>query len=437
MEVMNFLIAIFLGALIGLQREHDQQKTKIYRFAGIRTFILISIFGALLGYLSQNFFQNNILIFIGLIAIILLSLLSYFFTYSKYKDTTATTEVAAILTFILGVMCTIGYLKIAVVLGAIIAVFITFKKVFHKFAFKIKKPELFAIAQFALISLVVLPLLPNKEFSPLDIPILNEILLSFGISTTLLSQLNVFNPFNIWLMVILVAGISLIGYLLVRFLGTKKGYGLTGFVGGLVSSTAVTLSMSGESKKHKTISSPFVLAAIIATATSFIRVLIEVIVVNSSLLKDLIIPIGLMGLAGFFSIIFLFTKKSKTHKVKEIKFKQPFALLPALKFGFFFALIIFISKLASVLLGSSGVYAAGILAGIADVDAIVLTMSSLSKLGEITNNVAITTIVLAVASNTIVKSGIAWFFGAKKFATYISIISLIILAIGLGSLFFI
>jgi len=435
MEVLGFAIAIFLGALIGLQREHHQQHTHIYKFAGIRTFILISLMGALLGFLSNDFFHSKTIILIGFITIILLAILSYLFTYFKYKDTTATTEVSAIFTFLLGVMTVIGYLKEAIILGAVIAIFLTFKQDFHKFAFKIKTKELFAVAEFALIALVVLPLLPRKSFSPLDIPILNKILLSLGISESVLMQLNVFNPFNMWLMVIFVAGISFAGYLLVKFLGTKKGYGLTGFVGGLVSSTAVNLSMAGESKKYKKLVAPLVVAAIIATSTSFIRVLVEVVVINSSLIPLLIIPIGLMGLSGYLLVMALYFKKEpKQKKVQEIKFEQPFSLWPAIKFGIFFAFIIFIAKLASVLAGPSGLYLASLLGGLADMDAIVLTMSSLSGLGQIANSVAVNAIVIAAATNTIIKAGIAWVLGERKYATYISIISLIILVIGLGSL---
>jgi len=136
-------------------------------------------------------------------------------------------------------------------LAITIAALLTFRERLHLFAKNMKKEELFAIVTFALISLVILPFLPNRNFSPMDVPILRDILIATPLNQTILSQLNVFNFYNIWLMVILVAGISFLGYILVKVLGAKKGYGLTGFVGGLVSSTAVTLSMSKESKEHR------------------------------------------------------------------------------------------------------------------------------------------------------------------------------------------
>jgi uncharacterized membrane protein (DUF4010 family) len=435
--VTSFLIAIFLGALIGLQREYEQQQTHVFRFAGIRTFILISILGALLGYLSKEILNNYILAILGFVAILIFSALSYILTYIKYKNNTATTEIAAVLVYTLGLMCTTGFLNLAVIFGILLAGLLTFKERIHKIPQKIKKKELFALVEFALISLVVLPLLPNKNYSPADIPVLEKILTSLGLSASLLEQLNVFNLYHMWLMVILVAGISLLGYVLVKFFGTKRGYGLTGLVGGLISSTAVTISMAGESKKYKKITIPFVVAVVVASSTSFIRMIIEVSVVNNNLLGKLLIPMGLMGVIGYLSAFLLYLKTGKKKNQKEIELKQPFALMPAVKFGLFFLLVIFLSRLLQILAGSTGLYLASIISGFADVDAITLTMSSLSRMGNITEQVAVTAIVLAAASNTLIKGAMAWFLGERKFAMYIAIIFVLILLFGLGAIFLI
>ncbi len=384
---------------------------------------------------SLNIFGNYTLVLIGFIAIILLAIASYYITYLKYKDNTATTEVSSIFVFILGLMTTTGFLKEAIILGVIIGAFLTFKKRIHNFAFKIKKQELFAIIEFAIIALVVLPLLPNRAFSPLDVPILKDILLAIGLNSQILSQLNVFNPYNIWLMVILISGIGFLGYLLAKFLPAKKGFGLTGFIGGLVSSTAVTLSMSSQSKKHKGVVNPFVIAVIIASATSYIRMIVEIIIVNPALLPHVGIPLGIMGVVGYGSAVMFYIKKGRKKKSQKIEFKQPFNIVLALKFGLFFAFIIFITKIGQVLLGPSGLYGVSILSGLADVDAITLTMASLSKLGEVSAKVASTSIILAASSNTLVKAGMAWIFGEKKFALYITITSILILVFGLGAVF--
>lgn len=435
--VFNFVIALFIGALLGLEREHHQQATKVIRFAGIRTFTIISLFGALLGYVSKEIVGGYTFSIVGLVIIAILSLVSYFVGYLKYKDTTATTEVAAIFCYILGMLTTIGFVEVAIMLGIVVAALLTFKEKIHGVISNVKSNELFAIVEFAILALVILPLLPNKNYSPLDVPVLKDIL-SFFIPTNILAQLDVFNLYSMWLMVILVAGISLLGYMLVKYLGTNKGYGITGLVGGLVSSTAVTLSMSHESKIHKKVVSPFVVAVVLASATAFIRVMAEVAVVNNNLLKMVIIPLGIMGILGYLTAFVIYLKRDEHEaKPKEIKFKQPFSTSSALKFGLFFLLIVFVAKVAQIIAGSTGIYFASLLSGLADVDAITLTMSSLSAAGQIADKVAVTAIILAVSMNTLVKSGITWVLGERKFALNIFIVFLILLAIGLGSLFFI
>ena len=434
MDFLNFGIAIFLGALIGMQREFTQQHHHFTRFAGLRTFILITFFGAMLGFLGGGF--NSFPVFIGLGGIVLLASLSYVLTFLRFKVTTIITEVTSIISFILGVMCTTGYEKFAIIFGILITAFLAFKEKLHGIVKKLDRKELFGMIKFAIISLVILPLLPNKNFSPMDIPGLGEILKNFGLKGEFLSQLNIFNFYNIWLMVILVAGLSFFGYFLVKILDSKKSHGLTGFIGGLVSSTAVTLSMSKESKRKSKVS-PYALATIIAMSIMFLRVIFEIAVINPSLLENLFLPlIAMFGVGMFFSFYFL-KKKEKKFNAKEIDFRQPFALGPALKFGFFFLLVLLVSKIGQIIFGSLGIYGASILSGLANVDAITLSMSSLSKEGEIAPVVASTSILFAAISNTLVKMGIAFFMGSKKFGKTIVGIFTLILIIGLGILFFI
>jgi uncharacterized membrane protein (DUF4010 family) len=434
MEVFNFVVSIFLGALIGLQREFTQQKVHLKKFAGFRTFILITFFGAILGYLGGS--VDSLLVLIGFAGVFLLTLLSYVLTYMRDNITSATTEVSAIMCYILGVMCVTGYVQLAVIFGILIAAFLTFKEKFHQIAKKMKGKEFVAVIKFALISLVVLPILPNKNFSPMDVPGLRDILLGFNINPTFLSQLDIFNFYHIWLMVVFIAAINFLGYFLIKMIGSKKGYGILGFVGGLVSSTAVTLSMAGESKQYKVVF-PFVLATVIATSVMFVRVIFEVAVVNSSLLTILLMPLGTMALVGF-GLAFLFYRRGNKSqkKAKEIEIEQPFALKPALKFGLFFLLVLFVSKITQLAFGQVGIYATSVLSGLADVDAITLSMASLSKSGSVTDFVATTSIILATASNTLVKAGMALMLGNKKFGKIILGIFLAILLVGLSVLFF-
>jgi uncharacterized membrane protein (DUF4010 family) len=436
-EWLGFVTAIFLGALIGLQREYEQRESKVKRFAGIRTFTIISMLGALMGYASVNL-NNYALAIVGFIAVLLFASVSYVITYLKYKDNTSTTEISAVIIYVLGLLCATGFVRISVIAGVLLAVVLTFKEQIHELPEHILKNELFAVVQFALVSLVILPLIPNKSYSPLDWPAFAGLLRVFGVSDSIMGQLNIFNFYQIWFMVMLISGIGFLGYLLVKFLGARKGYGLTGIVGAFASSTAVTLSMSTESKKYPQMINPLVMAVVLAGATCYIKMIIEVIVINSGLLRLLIVPFGLMGLVGYVSAFLLYLKdrrKEKKEDVEKIKLKQPFAIVPALKFGLFFVFVIILTKVLQIVAGSAGLYLASIVSGIADVDAITLTMSSLSKTGSIANSVAVASIVLAAASNTVVKAVMTWMFGEKKFAMYISIIFLIILILGIGAVF--
>jgi uncharacterized membrane protein (DUF4010 family) len=432
-SVINIFIAIFIGAMIGLQREYIQQHKKAKNFAGIRTFIFITLLGAILGYLSVNF--NSIWIILGFIFASVMSLLAYFLIYKNSRDVSGTTEVSFVIAYLLGAMATTGHLELAVVFGILTTTFLTLKRTLHAIAKKMDSKELVAMVEFALIAFVVLPFLPNVNYSPADIPGLAQIMNSVGVSTSFLSQIDVFNFHTIWLMVIFIAGINLAGYFLAKIFGSKKGYGITGFIGGIFSSTAVTISMAGESKKIKKWEAVFI-ATVIAAGIMFIRVLFEVSILNFHLLPILVIP--LLSMTGVSFVIAFIAYKSKSNskeKLDKVELEQPFALLPALKFGGFFALILFLSKFMQILFGKTGIYLTSFFSGLADVDAITLTMSNLSKMGSVKPLTATTAIIIAVMSNTLVKAGIAYFAGSKKFGRAVLLSLLFIIIFGLGILF--
>ncbi len=435
MEIFNLLVAIFLGALIGLQREFSQQKKRIQRFAGFRTFVLITFFGAILGILGKNF--DSLPVMIGFGGVILLTVISYVLTFMKFKRTTVVTEIAAMMSYVVGAMSTTGYLQIAVIFGILITVFLAFKEKFHGIVKRMDKKEILGVIKFSLISLVILPILPNKNFSPLDLPGLGTFLSNFGISSTFLGQLDVFNFYYIWLMVILVAGISFFGYFLVKIIDQKKSYTLLGFIGGLVSSTAVTLSMAGQSKRNRRRIYPFVLATIIAMSVMILRVFFEVSLVNNTLLKNLFLPlIVVFFLDLFIAFIFFKKKESKKNSLKKIEFKQPFAIGPAMLFGGFFLLVLLISRIAQLTFGHTGIYITSVFSGFADLDAITLSMASMSKSGVISNLVATNSILLAIASNTFVKIGIAFILGNKRFGKILLGVFSIVLLAGFGTWIF-
>lgn len=223
-----------------------------------------------------------------------------------------------------------------------------------------------------------------------------------------------------------------------KTIGAKKGIGLTGAIGGLVSSTAVTSSLTSHSKKSKCYNT-FAFGVLVAWTVMFFRVLFITLVLNKEVFLSILLPIGVMGITSVLCFLVLYLQRTPQGKKTDstIKFKSPFALLPALKLTAFFVGILVISKIMQSLLGQTGIYISSVVAGLTDVDAITMSMVTLSSSQEITVSVAVTAITLAVVSNTIVKTGIAYLFGGKEFAKRIAIASACILTAGLITLFFI
>ncbi|MBU2440699.1 MAG: DUF4010 domain-containing protein, partial [Nanoarchaeota archaeon] len=297
-----------------------------------------------------------------------------------------------------------------------LTLFLSLKDPLHHLAKKINKEDIYSTLKFAIIAFVILPFLPNQAFGPFD----------------------VFNPYKIWLVVVLISGISFVGYIAMKAVGAKKGMGLTGFLGGFVSSTAVSMSMSQNSKTIPKIVNPFVFAMVIASSTMFFRVLVVVGILNKTLLPKLLIPLITMGAVGVIAAIIVWTKKEKTPTdTKKVNINSPFTLKPALKFAIFFVIILFISKIGFMYLGSKGMYLTALLSGLADVDALTVSVAQLTGGGGLAVNVGVIAIVIATITNTVVKAGIANIFGGKEFRKKINFIFGAIILAGLISLFFI
>lgn len=408
--ILKFLISFAIGALIGTERERKQSEIK--EFAGIRTFMLIAVLGTSSAFLS-TFYPNFIIIaFIGLAAMVGLS---YYATTREEGDIGITTEVTALITFILGAMCfTDEGLQIVPILAIIITTLLAVKPYLHKFARKISQKEIINTLKFLIIAFVILPLLPDQTFGPLG----------------------VFNPYQIWLIVVFISGISFAGYILMKFIGAERGISATGVVGGLVSSTAVTTAMAARVKESDFIIRAAVFATVVASSMMFLRVLFEVLVINPNIINLLMVPMLSMGLVGI-ALSLIAWKTTKVRNVGEdLKLKNPFSLRPALIFGLLFIVILFASKIAEIYFGNSGLYITSIISGVADVDAITISMALLAK-NTISPDVAVTAITLAAISNTVIKFLIAMFFGTRKFGYIIGAIFAVIIFVGVTAIFFI
>ena len=373
---------------------------------------LVSMFG----YLVYELFSDKPIVFttfvLGFWSLIVAT---YVVSSIQNKNAGATTEIAGVFVFLIGVLAGIGQLLFAATITLIVTLLLFFKGQLHSFAKGLEKEELYSTFKFIAVAFVILPLLPDRTIDPMM----------------------VINPNKIWFFVVLVSGISFLSYIAVKILGAKRGIGLGGFFGGLVSSTALTVTFSNLSKKSLKIINPFVFGILIASSAMFFRVLIEVLVLNRELLTDLLLPLGVMGVASLIlALCFWFFDKNKKHEMdeKDLAIKSPLQLFTAMKFALLIVVLLIISKYATVHLGNSGLYLTAFFTGLVDVDALTISMANLSAAGDVKTTVAATTITIAVVTNTLVKAGIVFAFASRQVAKRVLLSVITITAIGVITL---
>jgi uncharacterized membrane protein (DUF4010 family) len=221
---------------------------------------------------------------------------------------------------------------------------------------------------------------------------------------------------------VFVTGLGFVAYLLGRLLGTERGIAVTGIVGGFVSSTATTVSMAEKTTQNETLYQVCAFAVVTASIVMFPRALIEVAVVNPDLLPSVALPLGAMTVAGVVAAVVLYWRSTDDETVEPEELKNPFRLQPALLFGVVFAAVLLVSEYANEWFGSSGVYATAFFSGLADVDAMTLTLSRLAAEGTVSTQVATTGIVIAAIANTFVKVVLAWLLGTRRLGRLVAVV---------------
>ncbi len=419
MEMINltllqpFIIALFLGALLGFERSYTSrmEHEELDFIGGIRTYALVSLFGSLVSFLAEKYVPE--LLPIAFMGIIILMVASYYVSYAKHDESGITTEISVLICFIIGVTVQKNHLVLALFISIVTTAILYLKKYMYRLGEKIENDDIRGTLLFAIITFVILVFDPDYNFYVKDIGFLGS-----GVFEQYpeLADVKVINPFTVWVMVVLISAIGFSGYIAIKILGSRKGIGLTGFLGGLASSTATTVTFSKRSAEagHGDLYGSYALAVILACSTMFPRIIVEVLIINPGLAPKLIIIMGLMTIAGF-SFCFFLWKKNGDKKVSDVSLKNPFTLMPAVKFGIIFAAIIFIARITEVLAGDRGVYIISVLTGLSDVDPITLTMSQISRDDPAMMNQATIAITLAAFSNTIMKAGMAMFLGSKQF----------------------
>lgn len=404
-DLITLGIAFGLGLLVGLQREKAD-----HEMAGVRTFTLISVLGTIAGFLTRDFENPFILPALGLsVTAFMVAANLIKAKRDKNPNVGQTTEVAILLMFAIGAYLVLGSQIIGVIVGAILAILLYVKETLHNFIDKLKEKDLAAIMTFAGISLVILPLLPNKTYGPF----------------------NVLNPRNIWLMVTLIVGISILGYFIYKWLGKKAGMISNGILGGIISSTATTVSYARQAKGSGIAGKMSAFLILVAVTVSLVRVVIEIGVVVPEKLPQLILPFAVLFLFMALLSAALFYTINKDKKASEMpEPKNPAQFKSALFFGILYGLILLAVAFTKEKFGNSGLYVVSIIGGLANKDAITLSLSQLIK-GGLETTLGWKLIMTAVISNMVFKVVLASVLGNMQLSKYLGVAMLLSVAAGL------
>jgi len=398
---IRFGIALALGLFIGFEREKEKHDS----FAGIRTFPLISILGCTAALIDERYVPWAFAVcFVTFSAMIIMA---YFFSGRRERSTGITTAVAAYLCFLFGALVWWQLTALAAALAVVTVMLLATKEPLERLSRKIEGREVAAALQFGVITLIILPILPNETFGPLD----------------------VINPYTIWLMVVLIAGVNFLGYILIKVLGARQGIWLAGLLGGMASSTALTLGFSRRSRIETRLAPEFSLAIVVASVVMFIRVLIEVFAVNPSVGRILLLPLCSAGGAGLLCCIVLWLLRRRPAPQEasgqHVNARNPFELWSAVWFGVLFGAILFIARAGQVYFGTAGIYVSSIVTGFADVDPIALSLSNLAR-ADLDIIIAARGITLAALANTFVKLLITLIGGFRLFRYCLPIFAVMI-----------
>jgi uncharacterized membrane protein (DUF4010 family) len=395
--------ALTAGFVIGAEREHEQEAS----FAGIRTFPLFAMAGAI-GALVHPFLL--VALAIGLGSLLVVAYLRET-REPRTSDLGLSTEAAALATFGLGAMSTAEWLgvpttdRLLLVGGGatVVLALLALKRTLHDFVKKVSKDDVLATMKLALLAVLVLPLLPNRNMGP------------WG----------ALNPQSIGLLVVMISVIGFAGYIAIRVFGAHRGLLLTGLLGGLASSTAVTLTFSGRAKESPSLVPGCAVAIVLASATMFPRVIVELFAVSPSLAMLTAWPLGVATVVAAGAGAFLFLRLARESRgadgERALELKNPLTLSSALKFAALFTAVLVISKAASDYFADTGVLISAFVTGLADVDAISLSVARLHAGGDLHGDTAVAAVGIAAATNTLSKIAIASVIGGRRLGTRIGI----------------
>ncbi|MGM0537525.1 MAG: MgtC/SapB family protein [Pseudomonadota bacterium] len=401
-------VALLLGALIGIERGWvAREKKSGERIAGIRTHSLVGLLGGIAALLSEAVSDWAFpLIFLTVAGI---SLVAWRAKLAEQHDYSITGLVGLLLTFCFGAIAVAVDLALAAAGAVITAVILDNKHEIHDLLNKLQAHELDAGLKLLLITVVMLPLLPDDGMGPGD----------------------ALNPYEIWWMVVLIAAISFVGYFAVRLGGAEKGILFTGLFAGLSSSTALTLHFARTSRQNREIEAMLAAGILLACGTMFPRILIYAAVISPGLLPALLLPISVMGIMLYLPALYFWRHHRQALSVDSpTPIQNPLELRTALLFGGLLAIIMLLGEWLRGILGEAGIYLLAAASGVADVDAITLSLTRMS-LERIEPSTAVLGIVIAAAVNNLFKSGLATVLGTRHLGKRVALPMVASMGVGL------
>ncbi len=363
-----FAASLAIGLLIGLERErHPGAK------AGLRTFALVALFGAASALLSEKTGSPALLI-VGLLLVGAMIIAAYA-RDEKQPEPGTTTVIAVVMCYVLAAMVWLGFESLAVMLAIVTTSLLYFKAELRGITAKLERRDLISILQFAVLTFIVLPLLPNRDYGPYA----------------------ALNPYQIWTIVVLISGVSLAGYIAMRVVGLRYGTPLLGVFGGLVSSTATTLVYARHGREQEGMRSTAATVIVLANLMLLVRLAVLTAFISPDMLRSLLPVLGgglLLGLAGLG-----FSNAWRTPGVGSPMpdIKNPTELRTALTFAAVYAIVLLLAAWLSDIAGIAGLYAVALVSGLTDVDAITLSSLRLFNMGNLASGQVAIAVVLAIS----------------------------------------
>jgi uncharacterized membrane protein (DUF4010 family) len=413
--VWGLASALIIGALVGIERERSKSLSGNVGIGGVRTFILFALIGAVAAWLSQTL--GNAWIFVVAVAAVAALTVAGYVVQSRVKPNAVglTTETAAVGVCLLGGACTAGYTQMALAVGVAVSAVLAYKESMHGLVAKLGSEDISAGVKLLAATFIVLPLLP----------------------TTAVDPWGVLKPRSLWTLVILIAALSLVGYVATRALGPRRGTALTGLSGGLVSSTAVTLAFARQSREEGGKSDDALAGGLLlAWAVMSVRIVVIVAVVAAPLVGPLVLPFGAMTLVTVVAAAFLLrrARAQEPAAAGEVALKNPFSLTSAAKFGLLFAVVLIVVAAVERYFPGRGYYVVAALAGLPDVDAITLSMAGLARSGGINLATAAGALVVAALANTLLKCGMVVAAGSPGLRRSMVTVTVSVVTVGVATI---